>query len=316
MLLVTACALIHLRDLVALVMLAGIFSLVAAGLFIVMDAADVAFTEAAVGAGVSTLLMLKALTLTGAKQASAVSRPYQALFTIVLLGGLLIYGTHDLAPYGSPDGPSQQHVAPHYLENSIKETGVPNVVTAILATYRGFDTLGELFVIFTAGLGVMALLDGSGKRLGRTQALMSEHVVLRVVAKMLLPLILIYAFYVQFHGEYGPGGGFQAGVIFAAGLILYVILFGPGAGRKVLSDKTTRTLAAIGVLLFSGVGLVSMFSGAPFLDYSVLAEDAVTGQLAGILLVELGVGITVAAVVFRIFLEFDDREPLQKEGEP
>jgi multicomponent Na+:H+ antiporter subunit B len=128
----------------------------------------------------------------------------------------------------------------------------------------------------------------------------------------LIPLILMFALYVQFHGEYGPGGGFQAGVIFAAALILYCMLFGAAAARRVLSDNETRILAAVGLLLFTGVGVATVVMGGAFLDYSVLANSPVTGQLIGILLVELGVGITVAAMIFRIFLEFDDRQSAEE----
>lgn len=297
----------RLTNLVAVVMLAGIYSLIAAGLFIVMDAADVAFTEAAVGAGVSTLLMLKTLTLTGSHETKERSRSLTALVTVVLAGGLLVYGTHDMAPYGSAEAPAQTYLSPDYLERAQPDTGVPNVVTAILASYRGFDTLGELFVIFTAGVGVLILLEGTG-RPEAVETPMADHLVLRVVTKILIPLIMMFGLYVQFHGDYGPGGGFQAGVIFAAALILYSILFGPADARRVLSDRATRVLATVGLLLFAGVGVVAMFMGGDFLDYSVLSADPVSGQLWGILLVELGVGITVAAMVFRIFLEFDDRQ--------
>jgi multicomponent Na+:H+ antiporter subunit B len=310
-LLVTAVALMRLRDLVAVVMLAGIYSLIAASLFIVMDAADVAFTEAAVGAGVSTLLMLKTLTLTGRYKTPKPSRHLIAFTAVVLTAGLLIYGTHDMAPYGSIDAPSQSHVGRDYLERSLSDTGVPNVVTSILASYRGFDTLGELFVIFTAGIGVLVLFDGTGAR-AAIRPMLADHLVLRVVAKILIPLILMFALYVQFHGEYGPGGGFQAGVIFAAALILYCMLFGAAAARRVLSDNETRILAAVGLLLFTGVGVATVVMGGAFLDYSVLANSPVTGQLIGILLVELGVGITVAAMIFRIFLEFDDRQSAEE----
>tara|TARA_R110002072_G_scaffold46082_1_gene127829 strand:- start:7967 stop:8884 length:918 start_codon:yes stop_codon:yes gene_type:complete len=295
------------RDLVAVVMLAGLYSLIASGLFIVMDAADVAFTEAAVGAGVSTLLMLKTLTLTGRYKTPKTSRHIIAFVSVALTGGLLIYGTHDMAPFGSADAPSQNHVSRDYLENSISETGTPNVVTSILASYRGFDTLGELFVIFTAGIGVLVLFDGTGAR-STLRPPLADHLVLRVVTRILIPLILLFALYVQFHGEYGPGGGFQAGVIFAAALILYSILFGAAAARRILSDDETRVLAAIGLLLFASVGVMTVLMGGAFLDYSVLTEDPVAGQLLGIILVELGVGITVASMIFRTFLEFEDRQ--------
>ena len=133
------------------------------------------------------------------------------------------------------------------------------------------------------------------------------NLVLRVAAKMLIPLILMFALYVQFHGESGPGGGFQAGVIFAAAFILYALVFGMGAARGVAPQRVLRVLAALGVLLYYGVGLASLFAGGNFLDYNVLAQDGVSGQHLGIFLIELGIGITVASVMVIIFYAFAER---------
>jgi len=132
--------------------------------------------------------------------------------------------------------------------------------------------------------------------------------ILRVVTKFLLPFILLFALYVQFHGDYGPGGGFQAGVIFGAGLILYGIVFGPRALRRAVPPGALRVLVALGILLYAGVGLATLALGGAFLDYDVLAHDPVHGQHRGILLIELGVGTTVAAVMVSIFLAFAGRE--------
>jgi len=134
-----------------------------------------------------------------------------------------------------------------------------------------------------------------------------HHVVLRVVAKLLIPFILLFALYVQFHGDYGPGGGFQAGVIFASAFILYGLIFGLDAARKVAPPDVIRILIALGVLLYAGVGVASLLLGGNFLDYNVLADDPVQGQHLGILLIELGVGTTVAAVMITIFFYFAGR---------
>ncbi len=133
------------------------------------------------------------------------------------------------------------------------------------------------------------------------------NLVLRIGAKMLIPLILMFALYVQFHGESGPGGGFQAGVIFAAAFILYALVFGMGAARAVAPERVLRMLAALGVLLYYGVGVASLFAGGNFLDYDVLAQDGVSGQHLGIFLIELGIGITVASVMMIIFFAFAER---------
>ena len=136
---------------------------------------------------------------------------------------------------------------------------------------------------------------------------MTHFTILRVVAKFMIPFILLFALYVQFHGDFGPGGGFQAGVIFAAGFILYTHIFGLESTRRVVPQTFTDVLTALGVLLFAGVGVVAMLLGGNFLDYSVLAHDPVHGQHLGIFLVELGVGITVFSVVISIFLTFAQR---------
>jgi multicomponent Na+:H+ antiporter subunit B len=162
MLAVVGIAIIRLRNLFAVVMLAGIYSLLMAGTFVLLDAVDVAFTEAAVGAGISTVLLLGVLALTKSREKIPVSTPLLPLVTVLITGGLLIYGTWDLPVFGDPNAPAHQHVAPVYLAEAAHETGAPNVVTAVLASYRGYDTLGEVTVIFTAGIGVLLLLSGSG----------------------------------------------------------------------------------------------------------------------------------------------------------
>ena len=133
---------------------------------------------------------------------------------------------------------------------------------------------------------------------------MHHHHVLHVIAKMVIPLILVFALYVQFHGDFGPGGGFQAGVIFAAGLILYALVFGVERLRRAVPPGLVRSLAAAGVLLYAGVGVAGMLLGGAYLDYGVLLPDPKAGQHLGILLIELGVGVTVAAVMTTLFYCF------------
>jgi len=156
---VIALAIVRMRDLFGVAMLFSLFSLLSAGVFTVMDAADVAFTEAAVGAGVSTILMLATLTRTERKEKRQPARtPLVALTVVFVTGALLVFGTSDLPRLGDPDAPIHHHVANRYLEQSGTEIGIPNVVTSVLASYRGYDTLGETTVIFTAGIAVVALL--------------------------------------------------------------------------------------------------------------------------------------------------------------
>ena len=136
---------------------------------------------------------------------------------------------------------------------------------------------------------------------------MKHHRILRVVATLLIPAILLFALYVQFHGDFGPGGGFQAGVIFAAGIILYGLIFGVEQATKVVSPRAVEILIAAGLLLFAGVGVAGLLLGGNYLDYNVLAQDPVHGQHYGILLIELGVGVTVAAVMISVFFSFAGR---------
>ena len=154
----TAIAIVRLRNLFAVVMLAGIYSLLSAALFTVMDAVDVAFTEAAVGAGISTVLMLGTLFLVGTEEKAPVRARVLPLFVVSVTGAVLWYGTLDMPPFGDPDNPVHHHVADRYVEESGHEIGVPNIVTSVLASYRGYDTMGETTVIFTAVIGVLLLM--------------------------------------------------------------------------------------------------------------------------------------------------------------
>jgi multicomponent Na+:H+ antiporter subunit B len=298
-------------------MLFGIYSLLSAGFFVTMDAVDVALTEAAVGAGITTVLMLGTLALTSRHENSRKTPPAILPLAVVMVTGLvLVYGTLDMPFLGDPEAPIHQHVAPRYIEQSYEEVGLPNIVTSVLASYRGFDTLGEVAVIFTAGLGVLTLLGLSGDIRHKIRPpAMAHHLVLRVITRAMIPLILLYALYIQFHGDYGPGGGFQAGVIFSAAIILYTIIFGLAKAERIITPLFLRYMMGIGLLIFGGTGVVALLIGGQFLDYDVLAHDPLHGQHYGILAVEFGVGVTVTAVMISIFFNFTGRgsEPREEE---
>jgi multicomponent Na+:H+ antiporter subunit B len=303
-----AIAAIMLTDLFAVVMLFGVYSLLTATLFMDLDAVDVAFTEAAVGAGVTTVLMLSSLHLTKRWEALPRRNPLLALLAVGVTGAALVYAVLDAPLLGDPSAPVHQHVTPRFIEQGPAEVGMPNLVTAVLASYRGYDTFGETVVIFTAGLAVLLLLGiQDDPRLRPGVSAIGDQLVLRSVVKVLLPLILLYGLYVQFHGDFGAGGGFQAGVIFATGFVLYDLVFGEGSARAVVPPGWLHRLAALGVLIYGGVGVYSLLAGRPFLDYSALADDPVHGQHLGVLLVELGVGIAVFSVVLLIFYAFSGR---------
>lgn len=305
------------RDLFSASMLTGIFSLICAGLFTVMDAVDVAFTEAAVGAGISTVLFLATLALTDERERRPEHTPLAAIGVVALTGAALVYGTLDMPAYGDPSAPVHTGVARHYMERSWDEIGLPNIVTGVLASYRGFDTFGELGVIFTAGIGVSLLLSAGTPELTpgapppppKSRApYVREMPILRTVSKALMPYILLFALYVQAHGDFGPGGGFQAGVIFTAALILYGLIWGPSAVEAFARRRLVERATAVGLLIYGGVGVTTLALGHSFLDYSALSpEHPQHGQHWGIFVVELGVGITVSAVMLVIYYVFASR---------
>ena len=143
---------------------------------------------------------------------------------------------------------------------------------------------------------------------------MRDYLVLRVIAKLMIAFMLVFALYVQFHGDFGPGGGFQAGVIAAAAIIFYAIIYGLPAARKVVPDWLVETMVAAGVLLYASVGVAGMLLGGNYLDYFVLHADPVEGQHRGIFWVEVGVFITVAGVMLKIFYLFAGRPGEEEEG--
>lgn len=327
MLLVSGFAIAWTRSLMAAILLMSVYSLVSAVWLVVMDAADVAFTEAVVGAGVSTIVLLGATLLTrGQIERRSWHAGIGPGILAIGVGVLLAYAATGLPGFGDAASPANAHVGRAYLEQTAHDIGAPNVVTAVLASYRGFDTLGETVVIFAAGIGV-ALLLGFGSRAQLApppEDLGDHHVVLRVVAKLLIPLIVLYAFYVQFHGDIGAGGGFQAGVIMAVAVVLHALVFGLRETMAAVPGRAARTVATLGVLLYAGIGVICIVNGGGFLDYDRLFAPRVEamipanllgdpehehhwGQHFGIFFIELGVLLTVAATMVTIFYGFAGR---------
>ena len=312
LLVITAVAIVRIGNLFGAVMLSGIFSLILAVNFFLLDAADVALTEAAVGAGISTVLFLSALAMTADTEHAPSANRGIALIVVISTALLVIYASFEQPTFGDPDAPIQQHVAPWYLEMTREAIDIPNVVTAVLGSFRGYDTLGEVFVVFTAGIGVLFLLGARSSKSTHGLAVktrgLRHYQIPRIVGRLVIPFIVLFALYVQFHGEYSPGGGFQAGAIFAAAVILYALLEGEKRALRALPPDLLRWLVASGALLYGGVGVATMLLGGNFLDYSVLAENPVSGQQIGLLLIEMGVGITVTGVLLSIFHAFAARD--------
>jgi len=301
MLAITAIAISRLQSLFTIVMLFGIYSSLTALLFVVLDAVDVAFTEAAVGAGVSTVLALGALVVAGSEAKKATHKAYLPLLVVIITGSALVWGTFDLPYFADPDNAVHNHVAPRYIYDSPTEIGIPNAVTSVLASYRGFDTFGELVVVFTALVGVMALLGAPGINTLRVNLKISSSTTLRTGAIWIIPFIILFALYVQFHGDYSPGGGFQAGVIFCTAFVIFALTYGFEESKTAINPNVFLLTAAFGVLLYGAVGVIAMVMGGNFLDYSALLANPISGQHIGIIVIEFGVGITVASVLIIIF---------------
>lgn len=328
-----AVAVARLRSLFAIVMLTGAYSLLSAMWFVVLDAVDVAFTEAAVGAGVSTVFLLGAMLLTA--RTARVEKSWKRLGPLavcLLTGAVLVYATVDLPAFGDAFSAANTHVGVEYLQRTPAEMDIPNVVTAVLASYRGFDTLGETAVVFSAGLAVSLLLGFGERSLSANHKPSREnlkgvvtptgptdhHVILRVVSKVMIPIVGIYALYVHFHGEISAGGGFQAGTIFTAMIILYSLIFGITAALDAFPVIWARSLAGLGVMIYAGVGFYALLQGGNFLDYDYVLpkpeyygenDPNTHGQHVGIILIEIGVLFAVAGSLVTIFYAFAGRAP-------
>lgn len=260
-----------------------------------------------------------------------------SLITILVLGALLFYGSIDFPSWGDPHAPASSHVSPHYIEHAMEETSVPNIVTAVLADYRGFDTMFETIVIFTAGIACIIILrrfkcvETSRTRLYRHiptgitlrikkggkhpdesddfERIDSEWIpydlIVKTTCRMILPFIQIFALYVIAHGHHSPGGGFQGGVILGASMILFAIAFDLRSALNRMSERITALLCTLGVLIYAGTGILSLLYEKNYLDYSALAAilgtDAVGARSHGILIIEIGVGIAVMGVMVILY---------------
>jgi len=258
-----------------------------------------------------------------------------AFIVVCLTGALLLYGTGEFPDWGDPNSPASLHLSNYYIEKTYEDTHAPNFVTAIVTDYRGFDTMFETAVIFTAGLGCFLLLrDFRGKKehyyrhiptgiilhikdekksltVGKEFGYMDKEwvppdLINKTVCRILIPFIQIYALYVVAHGDFSPGGGFQGGVIFGSSLILLAISYDLKTLVKRVSERLLGIFAALGVLIYAGTGVLCILMGGNFLDYGKLAplfpayEDHI--RTLGMLVVEIGVGIAVMAVMTIIYI--------------
>lgn len=256
---------------------------------------------------------------------------------IFITGGLLVYASLDFPLWGDPNAPASIHVSPYYIENAVRETAASNIVTAVLADYRGYDTMFETVVIFTAGIvcifllrtrkslksdvsrsyrhiptGITLRIEKGGKfpevsmDFERLDTDWVPHdIIVKTTCRLIIPFIQIFALYVIAHGHHSPGGGFQGGVILGASIILLAIAFDMRAAMQRMGERLTAFLCVAGVFIFAGTGVLCMLYKKSYLDYSalmfVLGVDAASARSHGILMVEIGVGIAVMAVLVALY---------------
>lgn len=241
---------------------------------------------------------------------------------VVITAALLISGARDFPRWGDPDSPANGYrVSEHYITETYRETQVPNLVTAVLADYRGFDTLFETVVIFTAGIAVIAILrkgpePDHRKFKPKEGAIAGYDMIVGSTCRMLIPIIQLFALYVLVHGHTSPGGGFQAGVIFGASLILLALSRDLPAALRYLTERRAVWLACAGIFIYAGIGALCLLLGSNYLDYGVLhrllGTSAVEARYHSILGVETGVAITVASIMFAIYASLSSKGRLRE----
>jgi len=242
-----------------------------------------------------------------------------SLIPVLLVGFLLVFAAQDFPEWGDPQSPaSKSPVSSHFIAKTGVDTEVPNMVTAVLADYRGFDTMFETVVVFIAGMAVLAILKNSVKK----GSVRFDHIVdvepdliVTNTVRLIVPVIQIFAFYVLAHGHVSPGGGFQGGVLMGASFILVALSWDLETALARFPMNRCMIVAAAGILLYGGIGLLSMFLGGEFLDYAELAKVLpVSREMAryhAMLGVEIGVGLTVTAIMFALYANLSSEGKLE-----
>lgn len=226
-----------------------------------------------------------------------------ALLTVAACGLVLLAAGAGLPAFGDPNAPAALHVADAYIRGSYVDAHTPNIVTTMIADYRGFDTLGETVVVFTAGLACMLLLRTAVPLEARAIARPKPSIIPDVVTRAMLPPLQLYGLYVVFHGHYSPGGGFQGGALIAASVLLARIVFGHARSQRIFPTRLATPLGLLGIAIYAGVGLLALPAGGGLLDYARLPFDLPPDLRRnwGILLVEIGVALAVSGTLVSIF---------------
>lgn len=267
---------------------------------------------------------------------------FLGLVIAFITGVFLVYAAVDFPDWADPESPASTYVSPHYIEKTMEETSVPNIVTAVLADYRTFDTMFEATVIFSAAVVCFFVLRTFLKKEEREERLyrhvltgvtirvkeggrippsddferiddswIPHDLIIKTICRLMVPFIQIFALYVVAHGHHSPGGGFQGGVILGASVIVLAMSHDLRTTLQRMREKVVGILCAVGVLLYAGTGALCLLLGMNFLDYSALAPilgvGPVTARSHGILIVEIGVAIAVMTAMVWIYNNVSSR---------
>lgn len=223
----------------------------------------------------------------------------------------MIWAVHDLPDWGDPTSPASTYLSPHYIEKGIDETSVPNLVTAVLADYRGYDTMFETIVVFCAGLAVLTILRRTNRKNKKISKPRPERegidIIVQNTARLVVPPMQLFALYVIAHGHHSPGGGFQGGVILGASFILLALAYDLKDTLKRFKENTVLFYSALGVLIYVGIGIICLLLGENFLAYAAwsnfLGITELEAHSHGMLGVEIGVAFTVMAIMFSLYAD-------------
>ncbi|MEM1443069.1 MAG: hydrogen gas-evolving membrane-bound hydrogenase subunit E [Verrucomicrobiota bacterium] len=255
-----------------------------------------------------------------------------ATIAVAITGSILLYGVSDFPAFGDPKSPANagvpgsESVSQYFIVESYKDTKVPNLVTSVLADYRGYDTMFETVVIFAAGMAIFAILRVLGDRAEKEQEKIAEssftngdhsRIIVGTTVRIVVPVIQLFALYVIAHGHHSPGGGFQGGVILGASFIIIALAENLNAALRRLSERNYIKLASIGILIYAGFGVMAQILGKNFLDYGVLQPILFTdgpemARSHSMLGVEIGVAFTVTTIMFAMYANLSSRGELSR----
>ncbi|WP_218460057.1 DUF4040 domain-containing protein [Rickettsia sp. TH2014] len=313
------------KDLLNAVIAASIFSLLIGVSYLIMDAPDVAMTEAALGACLSTCVYLNLLRklppdLKNIERTNIIPASLICLLFVVTLA----YIGLELPNYGDDNAPIHMYSSKYYLANTSRDIGVPSFVAAILASYRAYDTLGETSVILIAGIAVLLVFSkkleevkggsrfrGNDIAESKDATILKAYPIIKYITSFIIPYIILYSIYIQLNGESSPGGGFQAGVIFASALIAYDLVYGNRKLSRYFPPNVLISIAVLGVAIYAIVGTISLFFNDNYLNYYTLTnfiDDKLLAQHIAIVIVEIGIGLTVSAIMYLIYNVFNNHE--------